>query len=257
MFVNLSPNFEKGKILKREMLESLRDYPRTFVNLYYRDYSDGILFGCNIDVHDKTLQINTGALKHKEKIYIIDSPQSLPYSYTNKETMVKIRFMEEAENQDFYISSAEIFLDDDMDIKGDELELSRFKLKEGAVLRENYQDFYDLETEYNTLNVINVKHSDKERSTLSPMITSWFSKELMKKGSDNPLDIAFSMEGLNKGKISMDVLEYYTSGRLNGKFKELTNYEVYKQFCRILREAKGTGMQSRSLGGRNKRIIVD
>lgn len=257
MFTNKIANFEKGKILKKEMLESLRDFPRTFVDLYYRDYSDGVLFGCNIDVNDSNLLINTGAIKHNKKIYIIETPQTIPYSYTNKEIMVKIKFMEEIEDIDFYVNSAEILLEDDMEIKEDELELARFKLKEGAILRENYQDFFDLETEYNTLNIIHVKHSNIGRSTMNPTITSWFSKELMKKESQNMLDIAFSMQGLNEDKMAMEAMEFYVSQRLGGKLKKCTNYDVYRQFCRILKEAKGGSRLGSGGASRARKILVD
>jgi hypothetical protein len=52
-------------------------------------------------------------------------------------------------------------------LKEDELELGRFKLREGAVLRSDYTDFFDLITEYNTINVINVEYAGIKESTMN------------------------------------------------------------------------------------------
>ena len=48
MFKNIYPLFERKRLLKKEMLENLRDYPRNIFQILYQSYSDGILSGCNI-----------------------------------------------------------------------------------------------------------------------------------------------------------------------------------------------------------------
>ena len=40
MFRNIYPIFESKKVLKKEMLENLRDYPRTLFDIQYRGYSE-------------------------------------------------------------------------------------------------------------------------------------------------------------------------------------------------------------------------
>ena len=48
MFQNIYPVFEPKRLLKKEMLENLRDFPRSLFGLQYQNYSDGILYGCDI-----------------------------------------------------------------------------------------------------------------------------------------------------------------------------------------------------------------
>lgn len=50
MLTHIVPKFEKGRILKTEMLENLRDYPRSFLDIRYQDFSDGIITGMNVTV---------------------------------------------------------------------------------------------------------------------------------------------------------------------------------------------------------------
>lgn len=61
--------FEKGAILRKEMLESIYNYPRILNESYYSHYSDGILYGLEwYEVNGKHC-ISPGALKYKGEIY--------------------------------------------------------------------------------------------------------------------------------------------------------------------------------------------
>ena len=55
MFRNVYPIFEAKKVLKKEMLENLRDYPRTLFDIQYQEYSDGILYGCRLETEDTVI----------------------------------------------------------------------------------------------------------------------------------------------------------------------------------------------------------
>ncbi len=55
MFRNIYPLFERKHLLKKEMLDNLRDYPREIFNMLYQDYSDGILSGCRLEVRGESL----------------------------------------------------------------------------------------------------------------------------------------------------------------------------------------------------------
>lgn len=67
--------FEKGTILRKEMLQDLYEYPRIITSTYYENYSDGILYGLewrkseSVEGHHI---ISTGALKYHGKIYIMN-----------------------------------------------------------------------------------------------------------------------------------------------------------------------------------------
>ena len=46
MFCYETPQFKKKRLLRAEMLEQLRDYPRDYLEIMYAGYSDGVLCGC-------------------------------------------------------------------------------------------------------------------------------------------------------------------------------------------------------------------
>ena len=52
MFKNIYPLFERKRLLKKEMLENIRDFPRDIFDIFFRNYSDGILTGCDIEVKE-------------------------------------------------------------------------------------------------------------------------------------------------------------------------------------------------------------
>ena len=48
MFCYETPQFKKKRLLRAEMLEQLRDYPRDYLEIMYAGYSDGVLCGCGL-----------------------------------------------------------------------------------------------------------------------------------------------------------------------------------------------------------------
>ena len=65
---------------------------------------------------------------------MLESEFEVPYYQTNKEVLIKIRFEDEEDNTDFKVFNSRIFMDDNTELKDNEMELGRFKLREGAVL---------------------------------------------------------------------------------------------------------------------------
>ncbi len=61
--------FEKGAILRREMLESLYNYPRFLTESYFSQYNDGLLYGLEWIEIDEKHGISPGALKYKNRVY--------------------------------------------------------------------------------------------------------------------------------------------------------------------------------------------
>ncbi|MEG0258725.1 MAG: DNA and RNA helicase [Lysinibacillus sp.] len=257
MFTNRYPHFQKGRILKREMLENLRDYPRDFLDLYFQDYSNGIIKGVNIVVAETKLVITQGIVKHNNQIYILHTDYELPYEATGKETILKIRFANEVNELDFTAFTTEIVLDDSMELTRNELELGRFKLKSGAKLRSEHIDFHDFATEYNTVNYIYCQYAGLHKSTYHPMILQYFSKELLKSRTSNAYDIAFALECLNHDRVQRDVVDFYVSNRLGLEYQEYTNPQIHKYLGRILIETKSSGRLTGNNQGRPRRMIVD
>lgn len=258
MFVNIFPNFDKGRILKKEMLDNLRDYPRNFFDIYFKDFSKGIISGADLVVGEKDITVAKGIIKFDNKLYMLEKEVSIPYYATNRESIIKVRFLDSAINSDFTVNTAEIFIDDNTNIERDELELGRFKLKERAQLRQDYTDFHDFSTEYNTLNIINVEYSGVGKSTMNPIILRYFSKIILKNKVDNPYDITFAMQCMNQKYTDREVVLYYISNRSGIEYKEYSNMQIYRYLCQIARDAE-SGVKRRVQNRQNRqlKIIVD
>ncbi|WP_018249133.1 hypothetical protein [Orenia marismortui] len=257
MFSNKIPYFKRGNILKKGMLENLRDYPRNFLNLYFNDYSDGIISGCDILIEDDYLCINQGIIKFNGLIYIMDQFYKINYSNTNKEVLIKVKFFEAEDSRDYKNYSSEILLDENLKLADDEFELARFKLREGAKLRANYSSFADFDTEYNTINIINVAYSNHGQSTLHPLIVSNFAKEILARTSDDSLDLVFAMECLNSRAVNRDLMISYVSKKLALAKEEYSNLELYKYMKKIIKSLSYAKEDKRNSPRRQSKIIVD
>jgi hypothetical protein len=238
LFIDMFPNFGKGRILKKEMLESLRDYPRDYLDICFKDYSNGIISGADILVGENGITVSRGVVKHNNRIYMLVKDYELDCQHTNKEVLIKIKFLDGTEAGDFKLYSTIVFIDQNTALKEDELELGRFKLREGAVLRSDYTDFFDLITEYNTINVINVEYAGIKESTMNPFVLKKFSRILLECGSLNTYDIVFAMQCLNSPTVERDVLICYIANRLGVEYKKYSNMEIYKHLCSIVKEVK-------------------
>ncbi|UHA72256.1 DNA and RNA helicase [Paenibacillus sp. 481] len=258
MFTQFVPQFNRGRILKSEMLENLRDFPRNFVDIYYNEHSNGVISGAHVHVGEGVLTVRKGIVKHADRIYMLEQDVEIPYPSVGKEILLKVRFQQEVEEKDFTSYRTEMVLDDNILIQPDELELARFKLKEGARLRSDYQSFVDMATEYNTLNIIHVEYAATHKSTIHPLVLRNFAAEMLKRASKHPYDIVFAMLCLNEGVLEREVILQYISNRLGLGYKEYTNVQVHKHLGKILDDVGGSGnSRSDSRHSGMKRMIVD
>ncbi|OXM85381.1 DNA and RNA helicase [Paenibacillus rigui] len=258
MYSNVYPYFTKGRILKRSMLESLRDYPRQFTELYFKDYADGVISGTDVRIEDEWLVVTGGIVKHRGWIYLLQDECRVPYRATGRDTLLKIRFQDPEEQPDFQHYGAALVLDDEVQVGGNELELGRFKLKEGAKLRSAYQSFADFATEYNTWNLLHVQYAGRGGSSLHPAVTRFYAAQLLEKGSTNAYDIAFAMQCMNQGAVDRELVLHYISQRLGMGYKPYDHVQIHRYLVRILDEAQGGSRRvpdSRPHGPR--RMVVD
>ena len=70
MFYYEVPQFEKKRLLRTEMLEQIRDFPRDYLEILYAGYSDGILHGCTPRWNEHKLVIEPGILRYLSLIHI-------------------------------------------------------------------------------------------------------------------------------------------------------------------------------------------
>lgn len=257
MFNNQFPIFNSGTILKKEMLENLRDYPRDFADIYYRDMSFGIISGCSINIEGYEIIVNEGILKYNGNLYSLKEKTVIPYENFSKEMILKIRFFDKETDSGFIKYGSEIFLDEDPNLYENQMELCRFKLKEGAKLRENYVDFADLSTEYNTVNILNVKYSGNGNETLHPKIIKSFGESLLKSGAKEYEDLVFAMIALNSKLVERVLILEYVNKKIGLDKKGYGNFDLYKALLRIYKNLKDGKKQEPINRNRPNVILVD
>ncbi|MFC9712521.1 DNA and RNA helicase [Paenibacillus sp. NPDC056933] len=257
MFTYSYPHFHKGRILKTSMLEGLRNFPRDYIELYYRSYADGILAGAEVEVFPDKLVVAPGMVLHKGRLYMLTEPMELAYQATGRVNVLKLRFTADETGSDMTTSHSELHLDEETTCAPGEMELARFKLKEGARLRRDYQTFADLATEFNTLHVIHVPYAAEGASTLSPVVMKDYAERLLRTGSTDPQDLVFAMMCLNEGTVARSVILHHIASRLGLEYREYDHAQIHRYLDRILANAgRGTGRSGHPVGGPH-RMIVD
>lgn len=257
MFINQSPLFESGRVLKLQMLQNLRDFPRDILNILYQEYSNGILTGCNITTSHEYLIISPGIICYNHNLYLLNEPIKVDYQHNNQMTLLKVKFLGEERNKDFKSLITKIVLEETTYIRDNELELCRFKLSEEAKLRTNYQDFGDLNTQYNTINKIYAPYSAKEVSTISPEVLNFFAKEALNFQLTLHIDITFIMTILSaQMPLNRAFITTYISTRLQSNYQDASNIEIYQAMNKILKEIKGNKIQG-TKKITNKYLLID
>ena len=258
MFKNIKPVFEAGNILKIEMLEELRDYTRDYLDILYKDYTDGIIKGCTITIDDSNIYVSDGIIKYNNKIYMLKGIEKFSYVSNNIYIMLKVRFKEAIEKDGFIIHSSELVLDENLNLAVNEMEICRFKLREGARLRNEHIDFTDLSTEFDTVNIIHSIYAGRGESTIAPIITRYFGRELFNTNLENPLDISFALMCMqNTEPISREVIMDYIRSKIDIADRYFSNMEIYNYLLQILNTAKNGGDSRGSSRGRHRKILLD
>lgn len=258
MFKNIYPLFESKSLLKKEMLENLRDYPRSIIQIFCQDYSDGIITGCELSVLNHEIIISPGILCFKGVLYILEKLWKVEYRPTGKVTFLKVKFFDKiVENgQEVYLSR--VYLDETIPNASCEIELARFKLQHGSRLRVRYTDFSDFNTEFDTLNRIYVPFASLRKHSLYPQILRVFSNELLRYPIQNPWDYAFILNCVKlHTAMPYDEIQSYLNIRLENKQKEYSNIAVYNALNDILIEAKGEkAIDRRTEKGDRKLLLI-
>ncbi|MBO5030500.1 MAG: hypothetical protein J6K26_11630 [Lachnospiraceae bacterium] len=242
---NRFPLLAGRRILRKESLWDIRDYAYAGWQLYYADYTDGLLRGCDIRSEDGQLVIGKGMLKFHGFVYLMQEEERVPYQPENRWQVLKAEFSEDETNLDYKAYRVRFFLDNDVQLKENQIEMCRFYLREGSVLRDSYKDFSDMSTEYDTLNLIHATVAGVGEQTLHPALLRQFAEELSETDEKEAADFAFyyTIES-NNGKVERLSIKRYLQdkGRTGneGEAAAWGNADIYAEMERILRN-KGAG----------------
>lgn len=259
MFIESYPKFERDIILKAEMLENVKAYPRDMFCLIYQQHTDGIICGCQVLVEEgNKLIITPGIIKHQGVLYHLSEKEVIVSQPLGVEQVLAVHFLEKEEHVNDIVYPTELLLKTDDLVKEKEMELCRFILKEGAILRKEYQDFKDMSTLHNTINIIGVPYAGIEKTTLSPEVTYRFGCEMLQHRLSDPYDTAFVMQCMQQQVIQRDLIEKYIQYRVSNVARgTLEQKQLYHYLNVILETAKRGGNNSGRMGGAPRRMLVD
>lgn len=258
MRVQAIPVFRDLHILRKSMLEALADYAFLADQLLHKDYGDGILAGCELTTTEDSIFLREGVLFYEGQMFLIKEPMAVTYHPTNTTMVLKVCFSEEHTDGNFIYREIDLFLTEQTELQKGELELCRFKLQEGAVLRYRYQNFEDRNTEFDTLNTIHAAYSVKGGTTLSPEILREFAEEMLKAEELSELDTLFCLQLLGQEHpVGLPALAAYVKRRDKKKLKELSNLILYKELARILKEVYSRERTEAGSTKKRWKIMVD
>ena len=221
MMEYIYPTFGYGRIMKKELLWALRDYSYSALQLQYRNYPDGIISGCKVQVEEDILHIAPGIIKCQEFVFLLSQGGNVKYEPTGVCTSLKFRLVDKERLEDYTRYRTEIVLDEQIERKQNEIEICRFKLKKGAKLRVGYKDFYDVQTEYDTVNLANATWSAVEANTLSKEITDYFARMVLECENADCQDVNFAYYLLqSKEAVNYEVLNDYIARRTGNKTRK-------------------------------------
>lgn len=257
---HIYPAFERGRIMKKELLWALRDYSYSALQLQYADYPAGIISGCGIRIEDNCLCIKPGIIKCQDFIFLMTEEEKVNYSPTKCCVSLKFCLIEREVLSDYIRYVTEFALDENLERKPNELELCRFKLKEGARLRTEYKDFFDIQTEYDTVNLANATWASAGGNTLSKEVTDYFAQKVLECESADDKDIRFAYLLLqSKEAINFEILKDYISRKTREKGKEMSiNSETAFQKLEEILEGirQGTDLYGQGKTRQDSRMII-
>ena len=216
------PSFNKGSVLKQNMLEALRDYPCTVLEVEYSKYGDGIISGFEVNpINGEKFQISPGILKVNGEIYI--SSDLLTIEQKNEEHYVYLT-IQKKDNPDGMDIELKCEQKTDMDDNGLEL----FRYTKNAEMFE-YKDISELCGKYrptNRIDQIFCKFSIVGGNTLHPNYYRLFAKAVLGDTNATATDVAFAYQCLN-GINNIDVVEQYFKGATS-------NDDIVKEMKKVL-----------------------
>jgi len=249
--------FERGRIMKKEMLLALRDYSFGLAQLQFGDLTDGIVAGCELSAIGTSLTIASGVFKFNNFIYMMTEPQSIDCEPTEQVTVVKVRFSSTSLGSDYIHYSGKIILDVDTSLAENEIELCRFKLKHGSNLRAEYVDFDDIQTEYDTVNLANATWAGIDEPWIALPILKRFAKDALICHLVDPWDISFCSQCMSNERIHHRVICSYLQSKDIPTPNNISNLEIYSGLSIILRELQGRSRPSIAKGVRKPMIVID
>ena len=248
----LFPIFTKGRVLKKESIEYLRDFPYDLAALARESFSDGILFGFSVGSSDdgKRIVVSKGALKYQGDIIVVPEGAVAVQEY-GELLYLRLAVGDARETEDYRTRNMEQKLDRQGagagNGAGNEIELGRFCLNSGAVLRCEYHSFGDLRTPENTLDITRVYYAGRMAPTLHPRALREYAQALLA-ASHDPAEIAFALMCMNAGVVHKGSIQWHIAKKTERPYEEYTLPALYDKLVELLPQHGPMGRRERQRG---------
>ncbi|RKJ44891.1 hypothetical protein D7X25_24625 [bacterium 1XD42-8] len=241
------------------MLTALRDLAWLKEQIAYLDYPKGIIYGCKLRVENQHISIGPGQIKCRDYVFLLGEEERIEYVSTQNYVSLKFKVREREEFSGYIRYKTCFFLDASLELLDDEVELCRFKLKDGARLRTEYKDFYDIQTEYDTLNLAHATWSAADGNSLSKEVTDFFARKVLaceEAGEGDPQFAYLLLQ--SREAVRTELLKDYLMGKTGQKQKEdFVPEDAFYKLEQVLKDIRGGGNAKRDRGTRKReRLIV-
>ena len=257
------PVFEKGAILTHEMLEALKNYALDMGRLSYYGYSDGILLGCAVSIWDNIIFVSQGIVIFQQNLYFLPKDMKVTIQPGDDWQYLYFQMGSLSKDKNFILGEVQLELTTNAGEHiadcFNKIEICRFRLQDGAILRTQYRGFADLNTEFDTINEIYAQWSGFDRSSISNRILNIFAREAVKKSLNDPQDILFLQQilALDGKSLNRSVIEFYISVRLGQAYEEMSNQQIYEGLKEILKDISHGNRRQGLKARENQRILID
>lgn len=241
------PLFTKGRVLKKESLDALRDFPLGLAKLGLTGWADGILYGFDIFYERNQVTVQAGAIWYQGHV-ILTMEETLPFLAYEQPITICLRLYPANATDDFFERRLELRLKNG-EPSMDELELGRFRLSKGARLRKDYLDLRDCRTLYNTLDITHMPYASPSGITVSPKLLNLFARMVLEKSGVQDLDSQFALMCFGPLPVTRECLLRYLCLRLGEPYRELSHNDIYERLVQISGlVSHGTGHERQGSG---------
>lgn len=252
------PIFERGSVLTYDMLEQLKVYLMQISSVEYLDFSDGIICGCRITMSDGIIYLGSGLVAFNDNLIVISEDMQLQVEPSNELQILVLNIGNKYREMNFEVIDVQLECTKESDISSNKLELCRFRLQHGASLRNQYKDFFDMGTEYDTIDETYARWASVSGDTLSARVLNGFANGMLKLNTKNQYDIDFigKLLTLDGHSMNRQAILYYLSNRLERPYREMSPHDMYLGLCEVIKRQSGSSVV-RNAPREKRRIIVD
>lgn len=251
------PQLKHEYVLRRGMVTAINDMAHDFPVFFLDGYGNGIIKGCHITAEPGKLTVGKGMIYYNGEICYIREPITVEYEPTDVYHTVKLRFKESVVKEGCSCRLVDVVNFAGTTVMDNEVELCRFKLKNGSKLRSKYVDFEDYNTEYDTVNIISVPYACAGGTTLNPMLVKAFAAEAMKYNM-NMVDQSFCIRAMDiSSPVARESIIAYAAARAEMPMKEYSNMEIFDMLNSVLDILRDSGERTvRSAKSGRKAVLL-